>query len=85
MRASVMIGPAVTDLGALTSLMTHELGHSLGLADCYECKRGTTAMAAFKSDNVGNGVYEPSACDRYVVASGYASVTNAQAQAVPVR
>jgi hypothetical protein len=81
-RLVVTINPVVTDLGALTSLMTHELGHSLGLADCYECKRGTTAMAAFKSNNKGNDVYEPSACDKYVVAAGYAVQTSTQARVV---
>ena len=70
--ASVTVSPNVTDLSALTSLMAHEIGHSLGLADCYKCERGTTTMAAFRSDNKGNDVYEPSECDKYVVASGYA-------------
>ena len=69
MRATMIVSPTVTDLNALTSLMTHELGHSLGLADCYECKRGTTAMSAFKSENKGNDVYGPSECDKYVVAA----------------
>lgn len=68
----VVINPEVTNLNALTSLMTHELGHTLGLADCYECRSGTTAMAAFRGSNKGNDVYEPSECDRYVVAAGYA-------------
>ncbi len=77
------INPDVTDLNAMTSLMTHELGHTLGLADCYECRRGTTAMAAFKSNNQGNDVYEPSACDKFVVASTYAGDTGAQARAIP--
>jgi hypothetical protein len=72
-RMIMTMRPVVTDPDALTSLMTHELGHSLGLADCYECKRGTTAMAAFKDNNKGNDVYQPSACDKYVVAAGYAS------------
>lgn len=72
-RMSVIISPAVTDLNALTSLMTHELGHAMGLADCYGCKRGTTAMSAFRGKNKGNDVYEPSACDKYVVATGYAA------------
>jgi hypothetical protein len=80
MRATMTISPMVTDLNALTSLMAHEIGHSLGLADCYECKRGTTAMAAFKEANKGNDVYEPSECDKYVVATGYASETGAQAR-----
>ncbi|PYS48903.1 MAG: hypothetical protein DMF68_11730 [Acidobacteria bacterium] len=70
--ALVIISPSVTDLDALTSLMTHEIGHTLGLADCYECKRGTTTMAAFRSDNKGNDVFEPSECDKYLVATGYA-------------
>lgn len=81
-RMTVMISPVVTDLNALTSLMAHEIGHSLGLADCYGCRRGTTTMAAFKDDNLGNDVYEPSECDKYVVAAGYASETGTQARAV---
>jgi hypothetical protein len=82
MRATMILSPAVTDLNALTSLMTHELGHSLGLADCYECKRGTTAMSAFKESNKGNDVYEPSECDKYVVAAGFANEVNEQARFV---
>jgi len=81
-RLTVTINPVVTDLSALTSLLTHELGHSLGLADCYGCRRGTTAMSAFKSNNQGNDVYEPSACDKYVVAAGYADDIDAQARMV---
>jgi hypothetical protein len=80
MRATLIISPVVTDLNALTSLMTHEIGHSLGLADCYECKRGTTAMSAFKDQNKGNDVYAPSECDKYVVAAGYSSELNMQAR-----
>jgi hypothetical protein len=83
-RLTMTISPIVTDLNALTSLMTHELGHSLGLADCYECRRGTTAMSAFKSKNKGNDVYEPSACDRYVVAAGYAGQSGDQSRVVRV-
>jgi hypothetical protein len=72
MRATMILSLAVTDLDALTSLMAHELGHSLGLGDCYGCRRGTTTMAAFKDSNEGNDVYAPSVCDKYVVAQGYA-------------
>jgi predicted Zn-dependent protease len=31
-RMTVVVSPTVTDLSALTSLMTHELGHAMGLA-----------------------------------------------------
>lgn len=78
MRATMIISPAVTDLDALTSLMAHELGHSLGLGDCYGCRRGTTTMAAFKDSNEGNDVYAPSECDKYVVAQGYAGGDTSQ-------
>ncbi|MEJ7578438.1 MAG: M57 family metalloprotease [Pyrinomonadaceae bacterium] len=77
-RLTVTINPIVTALKALTSLMTHELGHSLGLGDCYRCRRGTTAMTAFKAANKGNDVYAPSVCDKLAVASGYAGATNTQ-------
>lgn len=80
MRATMILSPSVTDLDALTSLMIHEIGHSLGLADCYECKRGTTAMSAFKGENKGNDVYEPSECDKYVVAAGFAGESSEQAR-----
>lgn len=76
----LVIRPEVTDLNALTSLMTHELGHTMGLADCYECHRGTTAMAAFRGNNKGNDVYKPSECDRYVVAAGYKGKVSEQAR-----
>jgi hypothetical protein len=82
MRATMIISPDVTDMNALTSLMAHEMGHSLGLADCYECQRGTTAMSAFKDKNKGNDVYEPSECDKYVVAAGYRNETDSQARVV---
>lgn len=81
----VTISPAITEMNALTSLLTHELGHTLGLADCYGCKRGTTGMAAFK-DKKGNDVYAPSECDKYVVAAGYMRQQSvAQALAAPMQ
>lgn len=82
MRAVLIISPEVVDPNALMSLMIHEIGHSLGLADCYGCKQGTTAMAAFKDIKKGNEVYEPSECDKYVVAAGYSNDTSEQARAV---
>ncbi len=69
----ITVSPVVTDLDAFENMMTHEIGHSLGLADCYDCKRGTTAMSSFKDNNKGNDVFAPSPCDKYVVALGYSS------------
>ncbi len=83
MRATMILSPTVTDLDALTSLMAHELGHSLGLGDCYGCKRGTTTMSAFKDVNEGNDVYSPSECDKYVVAQGYAGAADSEPRPVP--
>jgi hypothetical protein len=81
----VIVGPDVTDASALTSLMVHEIGHSLGLADCYGCQRGTTAMAAFRDNDKGNSVYAPSECDRQVVSQGYAGMLASTGQLVPAR
>lgn len=75
----VIVSPEITGADALTSLMTHELGHTMGLADCYECRTGTTAMAAFRGSR-GNDVYEPSECDRYVVAVAYQARRSEQAR-----
>lgn len=77
-RLNIVISRKVTSPEALVSLMTHELGHTVGLADCYECSRGTTAMSAFRGNNKGNDVYQPSECDRYVVALSYANRSAAQ-------
>lgn len=85
--ASVTISPDIKAADALVSLMAHEIGHSLGLADCYKCERGTTTMAAFRSDTKGNDVYAPSECDKFTVAAGYSRDDGSQqsAQASPER
>jgi hypothetical protein len=79
--ASVTISPDIKAADALVSLMAHEIGHSLGLADCYKCERGTTTMAAFRSDNKGNDVYAPSECDKFTVAAGYSRDAGSQSSA----
>ena len=75
----IVVHPSLSEPDALTSLMTHELGHTVGLADCYKCQPGTTAMAAFRNNSRGNYVYRPSECDLYVVAAGYAGQAITQA------
>ena len=70
-RAEINVGPTIKDLSALTSMMNHEMGHSLGLSDCPECEKGSTAMASFRGKNKDNKLLEPSQCDKYVVATSY--------------
>jgi len=70
-RAEINVGPTIKDLKVFTSMMNHELGHSLGLSDCPDCERGSTAMASFRGKNKDNKLYAPSRCDKYVVATSY--------------
>ncbi|GEM_PF-1981455 len=70
-RAEINVGPTIKDLKVFTSMMNHELGHSLGLSDCPGCEKGSTAMASFRGKNKDNKLYTPSRCDKYVVATSY--------------
>lgn len=79
--ASVTVSPEIKEPDALVSLMVHEIGHSLGLADCYKCERGTTTMAAFRSDSKGNDVYAPSECDKFTVTAEYSTEAGSQQSA----
>lgn len=70
-HAVISVSSWVTNMKAFTSMMNHEMGHSLGLSDCVGCKRGSTVMAAFKGSNKDNSIFRPSRCDKYVVAASY--------------
>jgi hypothetical protein len=69
--ALITIDRAVCDSETLTSVLTHELGHSLGMNDCPKCRRGATIMALYRGPNENNDMAGPSACDSSVVAHGY--------------
>lgn len=69
--AMITIDQGVTDLDVMASVITHELGHSLGMEDCPKCRRGTTIMALYRGQNRGNQTVGPTFCDRAVVARGY--------------
>ena len=73
--AMITIDHGVTDIDVMTSVMTHELGHSLGMEDCPKCRRGTTIMALYRGRNRGNQTVGPTLCDRLVVARGYQQFT----------
>jgi hypothetical protein len=69
--ASIVIDPALTNPKALTNAMAHELGHNLGLLDCFTCKRRSTVMNQFRVVNVSNDMEGPTACDVAQVRAAY--------------
>jgi hypothetical protein len=69
--ASIVIDPVLTNLAALTSTMAHELGHSVGLLDCFTCRQKSTVMTQLKTVNVSNDMEGPTACDLAQVQAAY--------------
>jgi hypothetical protein len=69
--ALVIVDISVKDRDVLTNVMAHEIGHSLGLLDCYHCRSGSTAMGLMKSAGKSNGIEGPTPCDKTSVATAY--------------
>jgi hypothetical protein len=69
--ASIVVDPVLTNQRALLTAMLHELGHNLGLMDCYTCKRDSTVMNKFEIVNVPNGLDRPTSCDIAQVREAY--------------
>jgi len=69
--ALVIVDPRVKEGNVLTNVMAHEIGHSLGLLDCYRCHSGTTAMGLLKSADESNGIEGPTTCDKIGVLAAY--------------
>jgi hypothetical protein len=61
--AAIVVDPSLTNPKALRDAIAHELGHNLGLLDCYTCKRKSTVMNQLKSWNAPNDLEGPTACD----------------------
>ena len=59
------------DSKTLTNAVAHEIGHSFGLLDCYDCREGSTVMLRFTGTNKSNGMEGPSRCDIAQVSKGY--------------
>ena len=72
--AVIVIDPKLTNLKALTEAVAHELGHNLGLLDCYNCKAKTTLMGKFERINVANNLSQPTPCDIAQVKQAYAEL-----------
>jgi len=69
--ALIIIDPALTNLETLSNAVAHELGHNLGLLDCYRCAKNSTLMVGFKGLNIPNTVAAPTACDVAQVREAY--------------
>ena len=72
--AVIVVDPKLTNLKALTEAVAHELGHNLGLLDCYNCKAKSTLMGKFQRINVANNLTEPTPCDIAQVRKAYAEL-----------
>jgi hypothetical protein len=81
--AHIVVDHALTNPKAITNAVAHELGHSLGLLDCYDCKSGTTVMNKFDRFNQPNGMEDPTACDTAQVRAAYRELA-AQVRPAPV-
>jgi hypothetical protein len=64
------IDPRVTNTTALTQAVAHEIGHTFGLADCFNCAAATSVMNLAPSINsvpqyndTTKGKTSPSTCD----------------------
>ncbi len=70
-HAAIVVDFSLTRPEALTNAIAHEIGHSFGLLDCYDCIGTTTIMSQLKALNVSNGMAGPSACDVAQIKDGY--------------
>ena len=69
--ASIMVDSSLTNPKALLDAIVHELGHNLGLLDCYSCESKSTLMTQFKAMNVPKEIDAPTPCDIAQVKEAY--------------
>jgi len=65
--AAITIDPSVSGADAISNALAHEIGHSLGLLDCYSCKHESTAMWKLSS----SGIKAPTECDMEQIKEAY--------------
>ena len=70
-HASIVIDPRMNTSESLKSAVAHELGHSFGLQDCYDCNDRSTVMAKFGGFSLSNGLEGPTGCDVTQVTKAY--------------
>ncbi len=69
--ATIIVERALINPKVLTNAITHELGHSFGLLDCYNCRAKSTVMLKLRTLETPNGVEGPTDCDIAQVRAAY--------------
>ena len=69
--ATIIVDQSLTNPEAILNALVHELGHNLGLLDCYSCKEKSTVMNQLKGVNRSNGMEGPTGCDIAQVRRAY--------------
>jgi hypothetical protein len=69
--AAIVVDSKLTNPKALGDALAHEIGHNLGLLDCYTCKQKSTVMNQLREINVPNEMAAPTLCDVAQVREAY--------------
>lgn len=83
--ASIIVDPVLTNQKALRDAIAHELGHNLGLLDCFTCTSKSTLMNQFKVVNTPNNMAAPTSCDIAQVKLAYQELKVRVRQSPPPR
>lgn len=70
-HASIVIDSRLTYRKSLRSAVAHEIGHSFGLSDCYNCAARSTVMLQLTALNVWNEMEGPTSLDIAQVRQAY--------------
>lgn len=63
-RATIVLSSGITDAAAAQMTAAHEMGHTFGTLDCWQCDPGTSVMVERPADlNDTSGLLGPTDCD----------------------